>query len=254
MTFIPKKYDIISIGAYALSKPQTKLTHLLHTLELDYLQHTSEFADFDEFIAALHKDPNKFGPIVKSHWDTVISEVPKVPEDKFTEDGLLETFSKEIADSILKAVTKWNAERYDISIALVGRSGDSLLSTAQFSSFHFWGTAAWSWGEKGQILLGQSIVIPRNENIDSLFLRSSTNLRLYRGENTFKGFIEAQYKYQTYEVFKQSLLFNIGAEFRLGDKFWVVATAGINNYLDTPDPMSILVSSLDIRYGLNQKK
>jgi len=150
----------------------------------------------------------------------------------------------------------WNANRFDLALAWVGASADSLLKNAQFSSFNIWSTYAIGIGKNGQLLLGTNVILPRTEKNDTVSANMvfTGNIRYYHGSNSVKGFIESQYKYQNYSGLQRSLLFNLGAEFRIGQQFWVVAGAGVNNYLGLEKPLSTLVSSVSLRYGFNAGK
>jgi len=148
----------------------------------------------------------------------------------------------------------WNASRTDIALAWVGESKDSLIANAQFSSFSIWATQALRVHRGGQLLLGGHVSLPRSENKDSTKLDITGNLRYYLGTKDFRGFIEAQYKYQRAVIYDKSLLFNLGTELRVAGSWWVVASAGINNYLKEAAPLSKIVSSIDVRYGFNNSR
>jgi hypothetical protein len=150
----------------------------------------------------------------------------------------------------------WNANRFDLAIAWVGQSKDSLIKNAQFSSFNLWATYAIGIGRGNQLLFGTNLGLPRTEKNDSVHTEFfiTANIRYYLGTSNVRGFIESQYRYQNYSGLQKSLLFNLGGEFGLSQQFWVVANAGVNNYFGLKSPVSALVSSLNIRYGFNQGK
>jgi len=167
------------------------------------------------------------------------------------------TIDKKIDDLITHwKDSMWNAGRWDIAIAWTAASKDTLLKNTQFSAFNLWVTKACRIGNWGQLLLGTSLALPRTEKNDTVTTNTSftLNTRLYAGSNSIKGFIEAQYQYQNFTDLKKSLLLNLGAEFRIGQQFWAVASAGINNYLGISNPFGVLVSSLGLRYGFNKPK
>lgn len=168
---------------------------------------------------------------------------------------------KFIADSVQDLITHWkdsmwNAGRWDIALAYTAASKDTLIKNAQFSSFNLWVTKACQLGKWGQLLLGGSLALPRTEKNDTVTTNTSytLNARLYAGGNSIKGFFETQYQYQNYSGYKKALLFNLGAEFSIGQQFWVVASTGINNYLGLSNPLGVLVSGVSLRYGFNKPK
>lgn len=150
----------------------------------------------------------------------------------------------------------WNASRTDIAIAWTASSKDSLIKNAQFSALNLWFTQSCRLSNWGQLLLGGSLALPRTEKNDTVSTNASytVNCRLYAGGQHVRGFGELQYQYQNFTAFKKSLLLNFGTEFRVGQQFWAVASAGIDNYLAVQNPFSKLVSSLSLRYGFNQSK
>ncbi|MDP3556262.1 MAG: hypothetical protein Q8T03_02745 [Bacteroidota bacterium] len=176
----------------------------------------------------------------------------------FAKDSILslDGLNKQLDDLILKfKAEKWNASRTDFALAFVGASSDSLISNAQFSSLNLWITQSIAVHKGGQLLIGTNCKLPRTENMNDSVPRRldlTGNLRYYIGTCDVRGFLEAQYKYRNIDKFNQSLLINIGAEFRLGEVFWIIANAGINNYLGESKPTNKLVSSINIRYAFNK--
>jgi hypothetical protein len=119
-----------------------------------------------------------------------------------------------IEESMVKSFndTMWNASRFDLAIAYVGQSQDSLIKNAQFGSFNLWATYALGIGRSSQLLFGTTLVLPRTEQNDTVKTNMAItgNLRFYLGTNSIRGFIETQYKYQNYSGLQRSLLFNLG--------------------------------------------
>ncbi len=149
----------------------------------------------------------------------------------------------------------WNASRADVAIALVGAAGDTLVRDLSFSSLSAWASYAIRLGDNQQLVIGGNGVLPRSAaGPDSLRINLAGSLRLYYGTQDVRGFVETQYKYRRFERLDRSLLVNLGAEFRVGQSFWVMASTGLNNYLQTGDPFSQLVSNLDLRYAFNQPR
>ena len=179
------------------------------------------------------------------------------PGKQFTPEELkdiIQVFGKSIDGFIDNYKKKnWNASRLDLGLAWVGRAKDSLLSNTEFSSFSLWVTQALRVTTGGQLLIGINTVLPRSGN-DSTRIDFTGNLRFYIGTEDFRGFLETQYKYKRYEINNKSLLVNLGAEFRLGNSFWVFVSAGVDNYLAGEKPLNKLVSSIDLRYGFNKRR
>lgn len=157
---------------------------------------------------------------------------------------------------ILEYKTKnWNAPRADLAIAFVAESKDSLFTNTRFSSFNIWATGALKVGKRGQWLIGGNLKIP-NSNIDSVQtspLNFTLGSRLLIGNSNFRFFGEAQWKKINYGEIQSSILLNIGAELRISDKFWVVASSGIDNLKNKEKDkwFNQLVANIDLRYGFN---
>lgn len=154
----------------------------------------------------------------------------------------------------------WNAGRFDLALALAAQSPDTLISHAQFALFSVWATWAIRVHKGGQLLLGGNFTLPRTNKNFAESVKPDTrtsfniNARYYVGTQDFRGFFETQYKYKNYDVANKSLLLNLGAEFRMGNMFWVVASAGLDNYLSESNPLNKFVSSLDLRYFFNKPR
>jgi len=190
---------------------------------------------------------NQFHINITDDLDRLINEkVNLADEIASAEDSVISKFKSSM----------WNANRLDLAIAWVGESKDTLVKNSQFSSLNIWTTYAIGIGQSCQLLLGGNLILPRTEKNDSVKTNTAyaLNARFYAGTRNVRGFIESQYKYQNYTDLKKSLLFNLGGEFRIGRQFWVVANAGIDNYLGLKNPLSVLVSSLNLRYGFNDAK
>jgi hypothetical protein len=219
-------------------------------------KYDSIYKTFDEFLFALNKNIGEFKDTdLENLWGRFMIKVGNnVPDSMATEKGLLVLYKKNIVDAYLEDWKKnnWNATRFDLAIAWVGESPDSLLKGSQFSSFNGWATYAMKVGKGGQLLLGTSLILPRSISKDTTYSDWTVNLRFYLGTNNVRGFLESQFRNKNYSDVQKALLLNLGAEFRIGREFWVQATAGINNYIEEDNPFSKLVSSLDIRYGFNR--
>ncbi len=261
MTFLPRKSDVILQAIEPLNKAGTRLLVALTTLENAYgdtsTKYYATYPEFSEFIRAINLHPERFDRKTLNEWDNLTTALGgashKIPDSLANVNGLLGLYKQAIADSIIANAAAWNAARYDIAGALLAASPDDMVGNVQFSSFHFWGTGAFRLGKRGQCLLGLNFTAPHAE-ADSFLYSLSVSSRAYVGTKDFRGFTELQYRYQNYDAFDQSLLINLGAEFRLGDKFWIVGSGGVNNYFqEKGDALSRLVGSLDIRYGFNKR-
>ncbi|RYY84159.1 MAG: hypothetical protein EOO15_19980 [Chitinophagaceae bacterium] len=149
----------------------------------------------------------------------------------------------------------WNATRFDFAVSFVAESKDTALASVRFSSVNAWATAGLRLGDGAQLLVGGSLKLP-NAKIDSTVnapLRFSVSARLLFGNQHFRFFGEGQWKSQNYGGIENSVLLNLGGEIRLSDRFWVVASSGVENLKErsTNSLYSRLVANLDFRYGLN---
>ncbi|GAB4029730.1 hypothetical protein GCM10028774_02330 [Spirosoma jeollabukense] len=229
-----------------------------------YQKHRGEFNDFLSTLdQRLKSTPD---PVLQGLYDALINTCKGLPGGTTFTDKELKNFIQvlaERADDFIEKYKKnnWNASRLDIALALAAQSPDTLISNAQFSLFSVWATWALRIHKGGQLLIGGNFTLPRTDNISSepaskqaRNVSYNANIRYYLGTQDVRGFIETQYKYKNFTVANESLLFNLGAEFRLGSMFWVVASAGIDNYLNEPKPLNKFVSSLDLRYFFNKPR
>lgn len=260
ISFVPKKADILIEGPRKIKDRQLSYTGLRTVLDLAIRKEPGGRASGaeDRIIARLnHNDTAGLGQETKDAWRAITDLIgSNLPDSMANSARLPGIFYSRIAavvlDSLVTAWNQnlWNSNRYDLALAYVAESPDSLVSASRFSSLNLWGAAAWRAGKYGQVLFGANIKIPRSEN--GFRLDATINLRGYLGTKDFRGFLETQYKRQNLEGFNQSLLLNLGGELRIGRNFWLTATAGISNYLDAPKPLNALVSSIDIRYAFNR--
>jgi hypothetical protein len=221
-----------------------------------YQDHRDEFAGFlsniEDYLAS-HPDP-----VLQQTFDQLIAqfaaENPDIDLSAEVLKDIVQEYGKNIDTFIEEYKARnWNATRFDVALAWVGQSTDSLIKHAEFSSLSLWLTAALRMHQGGQLLIGINPVLPRSQNDSSKFTFAG-NLRYYLGTQDFRGFLETQYKYRKNEVLDKALLINLGAEFRIGSNFWLVASTGLENYLAEDNPLSKLVSGIDIRYGFNKSK
>ncbi|MEV4886088.1 hypothetical protein MRBLMN1_004645 [Chitinophaga ginsengisegetis] len=206
------------------------------------VEHDKEFWDFAE---------NKAEAYLKENPDTALQASYDAFKKGYDTDK--KKYYAAVDDLIEKFKSEhWNATRLDGAIAWVGQSRDSLIKNTGFASFNTWLTWALGIGKSSQLLLGGSFSLPRSEFKDSTFINATVNVRYYLGTSGFRGFAETQFKYQNYDNLERSLLFNFGTEFRVAKSIWIVAEAGIDNYLKEKDPFSAFIASINLRYGFNQ--
>jgi hypothetical protein len=282
LTITGKKGDILK-AAYSqslrwqLQSIQTRRFAALEAMKeywIYQVQHVSTNITADSAAHYYSLNVSRFNSYIQSLWGTNVLGVSNAIVNNFfqafnvhnTQDLARMTNAKTtIDDAIASSVdsilarfkeSMWNANRFDLAVAWVGESKDTLIKNSQFSSFNLWMTYAVAIGQGSQLLFGTNLVLPRTEKNDSISnnFAITANIRYYLGTSSVRGFIESQYKYQNYSSLQRSLLFNLGGEFRLGQQFWVVANAGVNNYLGLKSPVSALVSSLNLRYGFNKSK
>ena len=147
----------------------------------------------------------------------------------------------------------WNARKFDFAIALSGDSQDSTLEGLSYRALHFWATLGVPLGNRGQLLLGANFANTLDPDSLGLTQMITGNLRAYYGSERLKMFLEAQFKNTTYDretdPNPSALLVNLGLEARIVGNFGVVASTGVENYLDAePDVVSAFRSNLDFRY------
>jgi len=218
-----------------------------------YQNHMDDFLEFLKTIKKYLKD-HPGNDAIQSHYDALMGLKPdNISDNAYA--SVLESVGKNIDDFIEQyKKNNWNASRTDLAVAFVAMSSDSLLSNSQFSSLSIWGTQSIAIGKGSQLLIGLNVQAPRSEIRDSARVNLSANVRYYLGTEDFRAFVESQFKYQKFEQPEKKLLINLGAEFRLGENYWMVASTGVDNYLSETNPFNKLVANLDIRYCFNRPK
>lgn len=149
----------------------------------------------------------------------------------------------------------WNAGRFDVGLAWSGQAIDTTLAGLGTSNAHVWLTRSFRLGRGGQLLLGGTYVYAVDPDSAMLQNQFTANLRGYYGREGIRGFAEAQYKRAQVKDVENgeqgALLVNLGVEARLSGRLWILASTGLENYLDAePDAFSALRSNLDLRYYL----
>ncbi|MGZ5248095.1 MAG: hypothetical protein ACXWV5_13425 [Flavitalea sp.] len=221
-----------------------------------YQNHRDEF---NEFLGSIEEQLQSTpDPVLQGLFDAFINALRiDNPDRKYSNEELkdiIQVMGADI-DSYIEdyKIRNWNASRLDVGVAWVGQSSSGGLSSVEFGRFSTWLTGALKVHKGGQLLLGGNLTLPRSEG-DISRIQWSMSLRYFAGTRDYRGFIETQYLFNRFELDEKSLLLNLGAEFRLGNSFWVVVGAGLDNYLGLEKPIQKLVSNIDLRYGLNKKK
>ncbi|MFT3845839.1 MAG: hypothetical protein QM725_12365 [Lacibacter sp.] len=147
----------------------------------------------------------------------------------------------------------WNASRFDAAISFIAESKDSLLSNSRFSSLNLWATQAIKAGKKGQLLLGAALKMPNNavDKTQKTPLSFSLSSRFLAGNSGFRFFGETQWKTMNYGTINNSVFLNLGAEIRVAEKFWILASSGVDNLRDKKagNWFNQLAANIDLRYG-----
>jgi hypothetical protein len=140
----------------------------------------------------------------------------------------------------------WNAAIWDVGIATLQTSKDSLIKNLQFSKIGLWTTGGIPmFGTKGQLLIGGKI-----EAQDSVKWQTNFSLgsRLYYGSNDTKAYIQGEYKYQSNAGGAD---FGLGCVFNISNGLW--GQAAINIVIDAAGKVSYM-PSFNIGFGTGDKK
>jgi hypothetical protein len=86
----------------------------------------------------------------------------------------------------------WNKPIWDVGIATLQSSKDSLIKNLAFSQIGFWTTAGVPIGKNGQLLIGGKLGIVESTKWQTT---ASIGSRYYYGSNNIKGFIYGEYGY-----------------------------------------------------------
>jgi hypothetical protein len=268
VSFLSRKADILRTANTALQTilPQMQATNVAFVNLTTYWVTNIVKPDISERPTYYQKNRQKFNEFLsklsaylKSNPDATLQSLydqllVSMGKTELTNDELknvVEAFAKGTDAFIEKYKEEnWNASRFDLAVAWVGQSNNDQLSNAQFSSFSLWATYAMRAHKNGQLLIGTNLTTPRTVN-DKATTKWSVNLRYYAGTQQFRGFFETQYRLEKNQPVEKTLLINLGAELKIGEKFWLSASGGLNNYLAESNPFNKLVSSIDLKYGFN---
>jgi hypothetical protein len=115
-------------------------------------------------------------------------------------------------DSIKNSL--WNAPIWEVSVAALQSSRDSLVKNLQLSQIGLWTTAGIPLGKKGQLLIGGKIAI-----VDSVTWHTDISIgeRLYYGSNDIKVFLQAQYDYKNKT---NNFTASLGGQFNIFNGLW----------------------------------
>jgi hypothetical protein len=110
--------------------------------------------------------------------------------------------------------SSWNKPIWQVALATLQSSPDSLIKNLQFSQISLWSSTGLPLGHKTQILIGLKLGF-----VDSLTWQTnfSAGARLFYGTNSFKGFIQGEYddknKVNNYTM-------TAGCQFNMSNGIW----------------------------------
>lgn len=144
----------------------------------------------------------------------------------------------------------WNKPILEAGLAVVGNSKDSLAKNLLASKYGVWITRGFSvFGQNDQTLIGLKGLLGRNTNGELKQGEGSLALRYYYGENSEKGFLEADWTFNS--EMNPAYSVSIGGELDVANGFWLDASFGmIKKGVDDPK----ITSSLNIRIATPELK
>ncbi len=158
----------------------------------------------DEYIAKLQKttiDKTTYGiAYAKSHniklVDFYDDNRKSAYDSMLVEFNAIQEAAKTITDSDKTDAEddNWRNTKIECAVAVVMSSEDSLAANVEYKSFHFWFVCSSSLSEKWMFLTSPSFVSLKT---DDTYFTGSIPFRFYYGVNETKGFVEAQYSYET---------------------------------------------------------
>jgi hypothetical protein len=115
-------------------------------------------------------------------------------------------------DSVKQAA--WNAAIWQIGIATLQTSPDSLVKSLQFSQIAFWSSTGLPLGKKGQLLLGGKLAFA-----DSLkwYTNYSLGARFFYGKNNTKVFLQGEFDRKD---LVNSTTVTAGCQFNISNGIW----------------------------------
>ena len=137
--------------------------------------------------------------------------------------------AKGLRDAVKRARENalWNANVFDLALAVRSSSSDSPGQHARFDGVAEWATKGWALGRTAQLLIGARGAYERDaDNLATSDLRGAGDaaVRLYAGSNEYKLLAEAQGTGRSSAV--PRWLANIGGELQVADVMWLQASAG----------------------------
>jgi hypothetical protein len=209
-----------------------------------YLDSIFKIMDNREFYRT--KLGDDFWKIDSNHiYDTIAqkryAKYDKAEMKKYDDDN------NKVFEALLEIYKKknWNKEKFEIALAMLGSSNDSLVKNVEISKCALWSTLSYPLSTWGQVLFGGNL------NYNALSDKGSGSLasRIYGGTNSIKGFIEAQYKTDNNDKSKNWLI-SFGAELNMINNIWVNYYAGYEVNKINSENKSEFVSHFDLRFAL----
>jgi len=142
--------------------------------------------------------------------------------------------------------TKWNAPIWQIGIAVLQSSPDSLVKNLRVTQYGLWSSTGLPvFGSKGQFLFGGKAGL-----IDSINWKFNYSLgaRLFYGTNNFKGFLQGEFDYKNNI---NNLTFSAGCEFNVYNGIW--GQFALNIVIDSMGKLS-WQPGFNIGLGSGEKK
>lgn len=178
--------------------------------------------------------------------------------DQYKKDNLpLESEEIVLLEELKKRYKEkyWNAERWDVAVALAGRSQDEYFNNFGFKKLSFWTTYAFPVKEWAQIAAGYNAAFNKDVLVAEApvsYWQQSFNLRGYGGNNRLKGFLEGQYRTKELNSSHSFLLIS-GAEYNVIEKYgvWVEFYIGMKKVRNEANAK--FVSNFDIKFALPEK-
>ena len=144
--------------------------------------------------------------------DTAFKTTINTLSKKFFDKSINIDKVSEYRDSVRNLL--WNAPTWELGIAALQSSNDSLIKSLKFSQIGFWSTAGVPLGKKGQLLIGAKVAL-----VDSIKWQSNVSIgqRLFYGSNDIKGFLQAQYDYKNKS---SGFTSSLGCQFKITNGLW----------------------------------
>ncbi len=153
----------------------------------------------------------------------------------------------------------WNAAKWDVAMACLATSPDSLVENIRFNKLALWSTWGFKIRSNAQLLVGlqaatfknllDTVAATRNDFYGEISLPA----RFLFGTNRVKGFAEVQYSY-TSQREESGVLLNLGAEISPLDGFWLHLYGGLDTSLPREGKAaSAFIASLKLKLTLPER-